>query len=463
MDITPHVELLRALRQQSFKFATLIAELVDNSLDADAKRVEVAIGPKKNITIADDGVGCCDISAMLTLGGRQHHKSTKLGRYGIGLKDAALYLWGTTTIQTVHRGQLRRVVVNWPELEGSGKWTVGDPVVEAPNGQLGTTICFSQIIRNLPSIEPLLDELGYIFAPAILSGRQIILTSRGNRRPCVAHQLPPMTEVVNAEFEVSGRGVRLKAGIVAEGHANKRSGFIFQHGHRSIMNTSLGCGAFSPSRISGVVELDGKWSLSKNKDDVQDFQDELGAAIFARCEAMLRRADVQARTLVSAVLTDEVSKRLTEALQSLGAARKREARDSKNKNNQGGITPKGTDQKRRRAKQVHDIDGSIERAARGGVKVEWSDSLNGTVGEADLPGSRIKLNANLPLLARLRRDENADAIAILAFTVFVDRVRECDGYQRYLPSVEPTSFVESLGKVLAGMPDETAPKVKVAG
>ena len=463
MDITPHVELLRAMRQQSFKFATLLAELVDNSLDAAASRVEITIGPKKQISINDDGQGCRDISAMLTLGGRHHHKSTKLGRYGIGLKDAALYLWGTTTIETAHRGELRRIAVNWPELESSGQWTVCDPIVADAAGKTGTSICFSQIIRNLPSVEPLLDELGYIFAPAIAASRQIVLTSRGNRRLCIAYQVPPLGDVINAEFEVAGRGVRLKAGIVVDGHTNKRSGFIFQHGHRSIMTSSLGCGSFSPSRIAGVVELDNKWALSKNKNDITELQEELGAAIYSRCESILRKADVQARTLESAALTDEVSKRLTEALQSLGAARKREARDGKAKQQQGTVEPKGTDRKRRRAQRIHDIDGSIERAARGGVKVEWSDALNGTLGEADLPGSRIKLNSRLPLLSRLRKDENADAIAILAFTVFVDKVRECDGYQRYLPSVEPSSFVESLGKVLGGMPSTDDAKVKVAG
>lgn len=463
MDITPHVELLRALRQQSFKHSTLIAELVDNSLDAAASRVEISIGPSKHISISDDGIGCEDIAAMLTLGGRHNHKSTRLGRYGIGLKDAALYFWGITTIETVHKSEVRRISVNWPMLESSGQWTVGDPVVESAGHQRGTKISFAQIIRNLPQVEPLLDELGYVFAPAIMSGRQISLMTRGSRRLCTAYQLPPISDVVESTFEINGKGARLHAGIVLEGHSNKRSGFIFQHGHRSILNSALGCGHYNSSRIAGIVELDGKWALSKNKDDITELQDELGEAIFARCEGILRRADIQAKTIDSTALADEVSKRLTEALQSLGATRRREARDRENKQTEGTVKAKGSGKTRRRAKRIHDIDGNIERAARGGVKVEWSDSLNGSIGFADLRGALIKLNSRVPLLARLRREENADAIAILAFTVFVDKVRECDGYQRYLPSVEPVSFVDSLGKVLAGMSDSTEPKIKVAG
>lgn len=462
MDITPHVELLRALRQQTIKMATLIAELVDNSLDAAANHVEITVGPGRQIAIKDDGVGCRNIAAMLTLGGRQAHKSTKLGRYGIGLKDAALYLWGTTTIETVHKNELHRVSVNWPDLESSGEWTAADPETTAANGVIGTKITFTQITRNLPPIDPLLDELGYLFAPAILAGRQILLSSRNNRQPCVAYKLPPLVEVIETAFEVEGRGVKLKAGIVADNHPNKRSGFIIQHGHRSIITTAMGANGYSTSRIAGIVELDGKWALSKNKDDVAELEEELAAAIFDKCQHLLKKADVQARTLESAALADEVSKRLTEALRSLGSSMKREKRNSANKKQEGTVDPKDSGKKRRRAAYVHDIEGSIERAARGGIRVEWSDALNGTIGEADLPGSRIKLNSTLPLLARLRREENADAIAILAFTVFVDKVRESNSHQRYLPTMDPAPFVETLGKVLSGIPDKEGTKVRIA-
>lgn len=71
MDITPHVDLLGALRQQNLQWKSLISELVDNSFDAGATRVEITYGPGKRLEIRDDGVGCKDISAMLTLGGRR--------------------------------------------------------------------------------------------------------------------------------------------------------------------------------------------------------------------------------------------------------------------------------------------------------------------------------------------------------------------------------------------------------
>jgi hypothetical protein len=457
VDITPHVELLYALRNQNFKQSTLLAELIDNSLDADASRVELYIGPKKQIRIVDDGVGCKDIGAMLTLGSRYAHKTTKLGRYGIGLKDAALYLWGITTIETVHKGELRYVAVNWPELESSGKWSVPDAVVSSANGKLGTTITFSQITRNLPTVEGMADELGHVFAPALMAGRQIVIVNRGIRKPCVAYQLPPLTDVVEAVFSVEGRGVRLRAGIMLDSHASKRWGFTYQHGHRSIiMNSALGSNGLSVKRIAGVVELDDKWALSKNKDDITELRDELEAAVYEHCSAMLRKADTKARTLESTALADEVSRRLSEALKQAGAARKREARDKGDST--GTVLPKETGRKRRRASKVHDIEGAVERVSRGGIKLEWDDNITG-LGVVDLPGSQITLNSSLEFLARLRRDENADAIAILAFTLFVEKVgQDIASHQRYLPTMEPGGVSETLGHVLSGMPGATSEK-----
>lgn len=466
MDITPHVELLRALRQQRLKWSILISELVDNSFDAGASRVEIQVGPRKQVVVTDDGTGCGDIAAMLTLGGRQSHATTKLGRYGIGLKDAALYLWGVTNIETVHRGELRRISVEWSKVEGrDGKWIVPDATVEDAGARIGTKIEFSKIDKNLPVTRPgeksIVDELGWIFAPALLSGKQIVIKS--NRRvTCAPYQLPPLTDIVEATFAIDGRGVRIRAGIVADGQPNSRPGFTLQHGHRSIKSTALGSNGMSTSRVAGIVELDSQWALSKNKDDITELSDELGEAIFARCESMLRKADTQARSLESSALSAAVSERLTAALQSLAAANRRERRDKPEVSQAGTVTPKATERRRRRAAKVHDIEGAIARAAKSGVRLDWSDSIE-AIGQADLLGNRVTLNSSLPLLKRLRVEENADAIAIIAFGVYVDGVRESPTPQRYLAGIEPGNFLEDWGTVLSSMPGaESTPKVKVS-
>ena len=94
MDLSPKTEILTALSQQNLKWEIVLAELVDNSLDAGASRVDIRLGPGKSLSIKDDGVGCKDIAVMVRPGDRQVHETTSLGRYGIGLKDAALFLRG---------------------------------------------------------------------------------------------------------------------------------------------------------------------------------------------------------------------------------------------------------------------------------------------------------------------------------------------------------------------------------
>lgn len=452
MDITPHVEYLRALRHQKIRWAVLLGELLDNSLDAAAARVEVQLGPNRQISIRDDGVGCKDVSAMLTLGGRHSHATTKLGRYGIGLKDAALYLWGTTTIETSCKGETRKVCVDWSKVEGrDGRWVAPDAIVSGASDRSGTNITFSKIEKNLPAADALIDELGWMFAPALLSGKQIVIRGK-HSSVCKPYCLPPLVDVVESQFDVQGRGVRLRCGIVADGHANKRPGFTFQHGHRSIMTSALGAGSLSTSRIAGIVELDEKWSLAKNKDDITEFNDELGAAIFERCESMLRKADLQASTLESSLLSDQVSEQLTAALRGVAALR-RERRDKPQESQAGTVIPVGTERTRRRAAKVHDADGQIERAARTGVRLEWASLPTSTVGRADLHGNRVTLNSDMALLQRLRATENVDAIAIVAFGVYVNEINDPQqgNTQKRLP-FDPNGFLDDWGRVLAGMP-----------
>src|SRR5215813_13725045 len=181
MDITPLYEIVNSLRHQGHTWKILFAELVDNSFDAGAARAEILLGPGKKITVIDDGNGCSDIAAMLRLGGKQRHRTTVSGRYGVGLKEVAIQLWGKTTIQTVAKtdGRLRRIAIDWPSLNG---WLVSDPIEEEPDGNLGTNIQFSNISKIPPVRDQVCEDLGYLFSPAILKGKQIIVVRGAEKR-----------------------------------------------------------------------------------------------------------------------------------------------------------------------------------------------------------------------------------------------------------------------------------------
>lgn len=93
---------LQSLRDSGFSLPTALAEPIDNSLEADANKIDVRLdeehskrGKKRvhQIVIADDGRGMDDLVLQhyLQLGFSTRYGSTKtIGRYGVGAKLAAL-------------------------------------------------------------------------------------------------------------------------------------------------------------------------------------------------------------------------------------------------------------------------------------------------------------------------------------------------------------------------------------
>ncbi|MGV9827847.1 ATP-binding protein [Gordonia sp. NPDC003429] len=94
IHIPPNPGIFRALGlNQSFEAA--IADLVDNSLDADAKRVLIRFvlhsGRLSQLLIIDDGKGMDEklIDAAMQLGHPKDAAEASYGRYGMGLKAAS--------------------------------------------------------------------------------------------------------------------------------------------------------------------------------------------------------------------------------------------------------------------------------------------------------------------------------------------------------------------------------------
>ncbi|MGF7535143.1 ATP-binding protein [Bacillus mexicanus] len=96
VDITPDVRLLRVLRNSGFNMQTAMGELLDNSVDAGARDIEVYTYinnlQKKNILVIDNGKGMSEstLHHSLTLAKELKVGIDQLGKYGMGMKTAAL-------------------------------------------------------------------------------------------------------------------------------------------------------------------------------------------------------------------------------------------------------------------------------------------------------------------------------------------------------------------------------------
>jgi hypothetical protein len=105
IDITPNTKLLASLRNNNLTNIDAVADLIDNSIDADVNAKNVFIHKNKDLfVIADDGAGMDEellIDAMkLGSAGRDKPAMTDLGLFGVGLKNSVLSLGRSTTIIT---------------------------------------------------------------------------------------------------------------------------------------------------------------------------------------------------------------------------------------------------------------------------------------------------------------------------------------------------------------------------
>ena len=78
----PQAHILESYANAShLNWGVVLAEAIDNSLDAEATHVAINIERNRYLLIADNGRGCSDPVAMVTLGTKFAHKRQDLGRY----------------------------------------------------------------------------------------------------------------------------------------------------------------------------------------------------------------------------------------------------------------------------------------------------------------------------------------------------------------------------------------------
>jgi hypothetical protein len=450
--------LLLSLSAQPMKWDIVLGELCDNAFDADASSIEIKFGPGKSLQVIDDGNGCDNIQKMLTIGEHYRQSTTSLGRWGVGLKEAACWLWGELHLKTVHRGRLAEIRVDWPALSKQDDWNIPDPVLGDADGVLGTQLHFRRISKWPSNYEHLQTELGHIFAPALWAGKQIkIQFARKKPMLCAGWKMPDIEDIVQDRFEVNGKRVKLTAGVVALGAQNPRKGFNFCHGHRIILNSAFGAKGISVSRICGTVELDASWKLAKNKNDLVDDDNQgLEDAIFQRCEAILKKSAEQAQLLRNS----ELEFRVTESLQSL-LVNSRKAKRKSPENNSGPIEPKRTNRTHKRARRTQPGQRFVEECNIGQIRMEWETRIDGVIGRFDGHGEVVYLNSEHPRLAFHKHSENTEALVDTCLTVLVFEAIHSEQREKFPFGREYENFIDGLSCVLnAQQSQQEAEKAK---
>lgn len=409
MKLMPAPHLLDSIRSRRFGWEPAMEELTDNSIDARATTITITFD-RQSVTIQDDGVGCAHLEDMFRLGSHHGHAGGQgLGRYGVGLKDTAIWLWGETLIETVRDGRYGGVKVRWADLERTPDWDAPDPTYGPANGRpTGTTISFRHIEKRPPTddaLARLIDNLSFVFAPALKRGVRLIV-KRPKYAPIIAQRfdLPVREHVISGDLLVHDRQIHVDVGLVPEGHPNKRPGFSYIFKHRVIIPASgLGCGRYNTSRIFGWVILGDGWRLTPHKDDISDFSEELGVAVEAFARPVLEMATQQSEVLRLSELESELTSMVRAAL--VGPPVEKEKRERGE--SEGTRQPRGTGRKRGAVRRQPG-DKLPRQLSPGDLCVELAElGEDDGFGRADFKGNRVTLSTANEYVAFLARHADA--------------------------------------------------------
>lgn len=99
--------LMNSMRSIGYTFKTALADIIDNSISANAKNIYINIPVNDKdlfITILDDGEGMSrdDVFNAMKYGSDREYSSADLGRFGLGLKSASLSQCRVLTVASKH-------------------------------------------------------------------------------------------------------------------------------------------------------------------------------------------------------------------------------------------------------------------------------------------------------------------------------------------------------------------------
>ncbi len=213
--ITPSAaRLTESLRDIGYDFPAAVADVVDNSIMADASRVDIVIefdGEDSSVVIADDGRGMTanGLIEALRYGSRRDYSPRDLGRYGLGLKTASLSQCRSVTVVTRRSEATSRMAVRTLDLDLIAEWDewlVVEPaddqaVAQARErimGGSGTVVIWRKLDRVLPERRPdggwarrrlqamavkTAEHLGIVFHRYLegAEGRDLVVTVNGEK------------------------------------------------------------------------------------------------------------------------------------------------------------------------------------------------------------------------------------------------------------------------------------------
>ena len=160
--------VMEGLRDTGYNFNTALADIIDNSIAAEATKVDISIdlNPKGELTvyIADNGTGMDEegLQNAMRYGSRRRDDPSSLGKFGLGLKTGSTAF--CRCLSVVSRGSgsdiVRKVQWDLDYIAQTNEWNLKQPVVSddeieildaTAGGGTGTLVIWQKIDRLLKS------------------------------------------------------------------------------------------------------------------------------------------------------------------------------------------------------------------------------------------------------------------------------------------------------------------------
>lgn len=172
--IPPAKSLIQGLRCIGYNFSTALADIIDNSISADAKHIQVLSNPDDEepyVVIFDDGhgMGFNELDNAMTLGSDRDEKEDseyELGRFGLGLKSASFSQCLRLTIASKNCNRINAMRYDLNKIQEKNEWLLDildseeidslpeiDLLKKANTGTLVIWQCFDKIMEESDSFK----------------------------------------------------------------------------------------------------------------------------------------------------------------------------------------------------------------------------------------------------------------------------------------------------------------------
>ncbi len=474
--------LIESLRHIGYSNYEAVADILDNSFDAEASKVLIEITKVRDdfeIMIADDGTGMDQdtLDQALRLGSlTERDPATDLGKFGMGLVTAGLSLSRRTQVITKQNGEYFTSIVDVDEIQRTNnfckhlaastddeKHLLDEKIGDAESGTLviltktdaltnRNTTQFSNVLRK---------HLGEVHRHFLMAGKLISINGEavGAVDPLMLDD--PETTIYSDELypielgdgpDKSTEQIRVRIALIPPDFAAgdnrlakalQHQGFYLMRNNRQIERAAT-LDYFSKhndfNRMRGEIFLSGNLDryvgIEFTKRTVvfdQSIQDKLGQHLRAQCTAIKRLESgrgVEATSAEQDKFHEQASKAITEKSRLLmtpkAVIERRGPRTEKNGRERSTDQPKGSERKNLRSTQR---SGVAERCRF----VKQRLGPNGQIFECDLEGRTVVIRWNIehPFYKRFIVDNQDDgrlvtAVDFLVYSMACAELRERD-------------------------------------